>query len=294
MNTPFCSCLHEIENNLERTKFCFTACAYQIEILRQREEALKSHKKIVRGPLSVRDHKFCMRQPMSEDNKTPIGFIHDRSLLYEMISPNGRFGKKSKMCGTWRLCERCRKGYEDLGWKLILIEERPEEKLKIFESRNIKDYKLILHELEADWGKIFWSAILMWCDVLDNPYKDDGKYWQVWVIQYEGKVIGICGLFAHKKDYVEELWLGWFGIIPDYRNKKIGEKALKFMEEHAKSLGCKKIFSYVDIEGKPLSFYFRNGYERISTVAEYLSEHPETDPDEFEETHDHVIRKELK
>lgn len=35
---PFCRCLHEIENGLQRTKFCFIACAEQMEILRQREK----------------------------------------------------------------------------------------------------------------------------------------------------------------------------------------------------------------------------------------------------------------
>ena len=36
--TPFCQCLYEIENGLQRTKYCIMACAEQIEILRQREK----------------------------------------------------------------------------------------------------------------------------------------------------------------------------------------------------------------------------------------------------------------
>jgi hypothetical protein len=35
---PFCRCLYEIENGLQRTKFCFRACNEQKEILRQREK----------------------------------------------------------------------------------------------------------------------------------------------------------------------------------------------------------------------------------------------------------------
>ncbi len=33
---PFCQCLHEIENKLKRTKFCFMTCRDQREILRIR------------------------------------------------------------------------------------------------------------------------------------------------------------------------------------------------------------------------------------------------------------------
>lgn len=33
---PFCQCLHEIENGLPRTQFCFVACSDQRQILRER------------------------------------------------------------------------------------------------------------------------------------------------------------------------------------------------------------------------------------------------------------------
>lgn len=36
---PFCQCLHEIENKLPRTRFCFVACDDQYEILRRRNES---------------------------------------------------------------------------------------------------------------------------------------------------------------------------------------------------------------------------------------------------------------
>lgn len=36
-----CICLHEIENNLPRTKFCFMACLSQSKILREREKRKK-------------------------------------------------------------------------------------------------------------------------------------------------------------------------------------------------------------------------------------------------------------
>lgn len=38
---PFCQCLHEIENKLPRTKFCFMACSEQLEILAARKKQNK-------------------------------------------------------------------------------------------------------------------------------------------------------------------------------------------------------------------------------------------------------------
>ena len=34
-----CLCLHEIENDLPRTKFCFKACSDQFEILAERKKS---------------------------------------------------------------------------------------------------------------------------------------------------------------------------------------------------------------------------------------------------------------
>ena len=161
--------------------------------------------------------------------------------------------------------------------------------MKIFQSRNINDYKLILEGLVEDWGYIYWSAILRWCNIIDD--KKDGKYWEVWVIEYENRIIGICGLWSQKENSIEELWLGWFGLIPEMRNKKIGNEIIKFMENEAKRLGTRKILSYVDKDGKPLNFYFRNGYERVCSVREYFKQNPTALEDDFEDKDDHIISK---
>ncbi len=35
---PHCQCLHEIENNLKRTKVCRVTCSEQRQILKERED----------------------------------------------------------------------------------------------------------------------------------------------------------------------------------------------------------------------------------------------------------------
>jgi len=162
--------------------------------------------------------------------------------------------------------------------------------MKIYQTRNIKDYKPILEGLVDDFGYVYYHAILSWCDII--TISKDNKPWEVWVIEVDNKIVGICGLFSHNM-LVEELWLGWFGIVPEYRNKGLGSDVLKWMEETARNMGCKKIYSYVDRNGKPLPFYFRNGYSRICSVREYLDTHEKADKNDFEDDRDHVIVKEL-
>ena len=41
----YCQCLHEIENGLPRTKFCFLPCHDQRQILRERKEELETKNK---------------------------------------------------------------------------------------------------------------------------------------------------------------------------------------------------------------------------------------------------------
>jgi hypothetical protein len=38
---PFCQCLHEVENNLPRTKRCMMPCLDQLKILAEREKVKK-------------------------------------------------------------------------------------------------------------------------------------------------------------------------------------------------------------------------------------------------------------
>jgi hypothetical protein len=42
-NKLFCKCLHEIENDLDRTKWCMMPCLAQITILKEREELQKEY-----------------------------------------------------------------------------------------------------------------------------------------------------------------------------------------------------------------------------------------------------------
>lgn len=166
------------------------------------------------------------------------------------------------------------------------------KQIQLIESKNIYDYTNAIDGLFEDegFGYPFVETMLIWCGVMTS--KPDGKFWQVWVIKYGDKKIGVCGLFSHSKK-TNELWLGWFGIHPKFRNKKLGSQVLVWMENHAKQLGCNKILSYVDKRGKPLPFYYKQGYKKSGTVKQYLKSNPKANRDEFEDLQDYVIYKSI-
>ncbi len=165
--------------------------------------------------------------------------------------------------------------------------------INIFQSKNINDYKNILEGLIEDFGFIYYHAILSWCGIIENSLWKSNKYWQVYLIKYNDDIVGICGLYSLYENRTDELWLGWFGIIPSERNLGIGEYALNWMKDNAKLLGCKKIKSYVDKDGKPLNFYYRNGFKKICLVKEYLQLNKDLSLDEFENYDDIIIEYEL-
>ncbi len=163
--------------------------------------------------------------------------------------------------------------------------------IKFKQSRNIYDYSNILNGLLADFGAPFCQTVLQWCKIIDyNP----SNYWEVYIVEKDDSTIGICGLYSLDES-TEELWLGLFGILPELRNQKIGKDVMKFLYAEAEKLGCKRIMSYVDQGGKPLSFYKREGFDVIGTVDKYLKDNSmrQIDGEEFESLEDFVILKKL-
>jgi GNAT superfamily N-acetyltransferase len=162
--------------------------------------------------------------------------------------------------------------------------------IKISVSRDRRELNRLVKGLYEDFGKPFSETISTW---LDKGPSDD-EFWEVYLIRIRGKTVGICGLYSqYENPDMKELWLGWFGVLPKYRSSGIGKKALLLMEERARKLGSLQIMSYVNNKGKPLGFYYRNGFSRLCSVLEYLKKHKELDKDEFENDTDHVIKKEL-
>ncbi len=161
------------------------------------------------------------------------------------------------------------------------------------QSKDIRDYSILLDALYPDFGSHFCRTILCWCDLMKNDRKEN-KFWEVWIIKNtKGNTIGICGLYSMLTNDIETLWLGWFGLIPELRNNGIGSNVLNWLKNEAKKIGATTLMSYIDKSGDRLSFYERNGFYCIGLVDEYISNNADMNIKDFESSNDFIIRQTL-
>lgn len=156
-----------------------------------------------------------------------------------------------------------------------------------YQSKNIEDYKNLIRKLSPVFGKEFKYTVKCWC----NDDYDDDCYWNIWLVEKDNEIIGICGLYSHDRS-TKNLWLGWLGIIPKYRNLKLGSSIMKHLYKECKKVKCENLYSYVDKDGRPLNFYFKENFKIIDTVKGFLKKN-NIDRDYFEDLNDHIIHKKL-
>lgn len=172
------------------------------------------------------------------------------------------------------------------------------DKYELIQSRKYSDYESLISVLEEDFGNMFHLTVSQWCANTgwSKAELETDEYWQIWLLKHDGKIIGICGLYTIHPHDTKNLWLGWLGILPEYRNKNITKQyIMPHLYDTARSINCKFIMSYVDSEGRPLNFYYREGFKVISTVKDYciINNMDYIDGSDFESPEDLVICKNL-
>lgn len=85
---------------------------------------------------------------------------------------------------------------------------------------------------------------------------------QYYLAKENGKYIGITGLYNYN---LEEVWLGWFGILSNYRNKGYGTELLRKTVDLATSLNFKTIRLYTDYIDNHVATFL---YEKEDFVQE--------------------------
>lgn len=101
-------------------------------------------------------------------------------------------------------------------------------------------------------------------------YPDDHvKYYLAYL---SGVPIGITGLYYQSGD-IEEMWVAWFGVLKEYRNKGYGTDILNWTMEEVLRQGRKTLRLYTDmIEcGDAITLYEKLGFHGEKYSAEELS-----------------------
>lgn len=152
--------------------------------------------------------------------------------------------------------------------------------------KNVVEFGELFQGLEDAFKTAHYDAILIYTGII--PSEPENKFWEIYLIKDSGKVKGMCGLYSLKENDNSELWLGWFGILPEFRNEGIGTKVLKKLKHIAKQEGAHTLMCYVDEDGAPLNFYYRNNFVYVNSVKKYVKKN-NLSMDDFESPKDHVI-----
>jgi len=89
---------------------------------------------------------------------------------------------------------------------------------------------------------------------------EDNAFLKYYLLYTDGECVGISGFYITEKDK-KSGWLGWFGILPEYRRKKLGSIALEMFFEECIENGCTHARLYTDLEDNyaTIQFYLKNG-----------------------------------
>ena len=84
-------------------------------------------------------------------------------------------------------------------------------------------------------------------DLKESLFKtsENYLYLKYWLPKIDDEYIGICGLYVNKFA-PKDVWVGWFGVLPEFQRKGYGMAILKFLEETGKELGYETIRLYSD------------------------------------------------
>ena len=145
-------------------------------------------------------------------------------------------------------------------------------RLEIVSFNNFKDaIKLQKKIFPNEDGTLNILASLdrdLFMNITEMYYEDDNiKYYIAYINE---KQIGITGIYRYQKN---EAWLGWFGILPKYRNKGYGKLLLEETMNLARKLGYKTMRLYTDKKenDNAIKLYEKLGFDGEKYVAEELT-----------------------
>lgn len=104
---------------------------------------------------------------------------------------------------------------------------------------------------------------------IDENYKEEKYY----IAKYNNIPVAITGLYAQDNIDNETIWLGWFGVLPEFRSKGIGKQVLLDTIEQAKQTGKKYLRLYTNDDGmssaRPLYRSVMQLYEKYNNRDDY-------------------------
>ena len=131
--------------------------------------------------------------------------------------------------------------------------------------------KLSMNADEAAWAE---KTFQYYFECLDNDIDSARTYYCALSNNGGDDVLcGLVGLHYYRWGPVENAWLSWFAVHPDYQGKGLGGFLINEIEKKAVESGYRKLFveTYNSAEfEKARNFYIKMGYSKPGEIEDYL------------------------
>lgn len=83
------------------------------------------------------------------------------------------------------------------------------------------------------------------------------------IFRHQNDDLGLGGLYRFPADEIDRCWLGWFGVLPEYRGKGVGKWIIERHFDIARDAGAKMLCTFTESNDVGvITFYQKLGFER--------------------------------
>ena len=94
-----------------------------------------------------------------------------------------------------------------------------------------------------------------------------------YVLELDGKIIGISGLYYDYEDPKDIMWMDYFAISPSFQRQGLGTMMLENLESICKRKKVRMLCVFTDKDGA-LKFYKKNGFKVCGKIENYYGNKP--------------------
>ncbi|BAZ08701.1 hypothetical protein NIES4071_05060 [Calothrix sp. NIES-4071] len=167
------------------------------------------------------------------------------------------------------------------GQTFLENEEFNASNIQVLQTAEIQHFLPLFKEL-SELDEKFLLSMLRWCGY-GRPRKRELSLWNVYVAFYLDKPIGVTGIYCELEEPSSQCWLGWFGIVPNYRRQKLGSYLFNTTCKFAINKGFSSLYIYTNSANyAAICFYESLGCKKLGLGYEVF---PNSNFENFSRNH---------
>jgi len=135
------------------------------------------------------------------------------------------------------------------------------------QSRDLVDFIPLLQELDFGVGDKFSLSMLHWCGIGQRAYPL--AFWEVYIAIANQQAIGVTGLYRQMHTPSQIVWVGWFGVRPNYRRRGFASIMMDELKDLARGFNFKELWVFTEPDNEAaLGCYRKAGFIEVDTSKE--------------------------